>query len=295
MLKPFTNFNQLIINHRDKMKKLIILALFTTIIGSNSFAQQVDEHIEIFLIDAYATPELPHMFVLSFFTSEPAVTKVILEKKYEYEVSAELTELHNIKIDLTDLVFENKTVKFTIESTDSLGSISINDENDFELPFEPKIESGSSLLTFCLFGGMIFGLPAPGYVINNEGDFFSLTKEIPVLSFRSRSFHYPAAYISVEYTYIFNASAQHFFRAGYKRIFEVDFIKYIAPGLTGYTNFSGQNGVAPELTLGLFTIFNNSFTVYSRYRYNIKPKNSSVNFHEINLGLYSSFFSLYLK
>jgi hypothetical protein len=126
------------------MKKLIILVLFTTIIINNSFAQQIDEHIEVFLIDAYATPEIPHMFVLSFFTSVPAATKVILEKKYEYEVSAELTELHNIRIDLTDLSFENKTVKFTIESTDSLGSKSINDENDFELPFEPKIESGSS-------------------------------------------------------------------------------------------------------------------------------------------------------
>lgn len=277
------------------MKKIIIIVMFTTAIFSNALAQQGSEPIEIFLIDAYATPELPHTFVLSFFTSEPAVTKVILEKKYEYEVSVELAELHNVRIDLTDLMFENKTVKFTIVSTDSAGNISINDENDFELPFEPKIESGSSLLTFCLFGGMIFGLPAPGYVHNNEGDFFSLTKEIPVLSFRSRSFHYPAGYISVEYTYVFDASAKHFFRAGYKRIFEVDVIKYIAPGLTGYTNFSGQNGVAPELTLGLFTIFNNSFTVYSRYRYNIKPKDSSVNFHEINLGLYSSFFSLYLK
>lgn len=120
---------------------------------------------------------------------------------------------------MSELSFESKTVKFTIESIDRLGKKSVNNENDFELPFEPKIESGSSLFTFCLFGGMIFALPAPGYVHNNEGDFFSLTKEIPVLSFRSRSFHYPAGYISVEYTYIFDASAKHFFRAGYKRIF----------------------------------------------------------------------------
>lgn len=92
MFKPFTNFNQLIINLTDEMKKLIIIVLFTTLNYMNSFAQQEDEHIEIFLIDAYATPELPHTFVLSFFTSEPAVTKVILEKKYEYEVSAELSD-----------------------------------------------------------------------------------------------------------------------------------------------------------------------------------------------------------
>lgn len=277
------------------MKKILILLILSAGYGFNCFAQQEDEHIEIFLIDAYATPELPHTFVLSFFTSEPAVTKVTLEDEYEYDVSTELTELHNVKIDLTELKFNSKTVKFTIISTDSMGKKSINDENDFELPFEPKIESGSSLFTFCLFGGMIFGLPAPGYVNNNDGEFFSLTKEIPVLSFRSRSFHYPAGYISVEYTFIPKASAKHFFRTGYKRIIEVDIIKYIAPGVTAYTNFSGQNGISPEISLGLFTLFNDSFTVYSRYRYNIKPKDKSANFHEINLGLYSSFFSFYLN
>lgn len=259
-----------------------------------SFAQQ-EEPIEVFLIDAYATPEIPHTFVLSFFTSEPSVTKVKLENKYEYEVSTEFSEIHNISIDLSKLEFNKKTVKFNIESTDSLGNTSINDEYDFDLPFEPVIESGSSLFTFCLFGGMIFALPAPGYVHNDFGDYFSLTKEIPVLSFRSRSFHYPASYISIEYTYIFKANSRNFFRAGYKRLFELDFIKYISPGLTAFTNFKGQNGIAPEVSLGLFTIFNNSFTVYSRYRFNYKPNDNSANFHEINLGLYSSFFSFYLK
>jgi len=259
-----------------------------------SFAQQ-EEPIEVFLIDAYATPEIPHTFVLSFFTSEPSVTKVKLENKYEYEVSTEFSEIHNIRIDLSKLEFNKKTVKFNIESTDSLGNTSINDEYDFDLPFEPVIESGSSLFTFCLFGGMIFALPAPGYVHNDFGDYFSLTKEIPVLSFRSRSFHYPASYISIEYTYIFKANSRNFFRAGYKRLFELDFIKYISPGLTAFTNFKGQNGIAPEISLGLFTIFNNSFTVYSRYRFNYKPNDNSANFHEVNLGLYSSFFSFYLK
>jgi hypothetical protein len=258
------------------------------------YAQQ-EEPIEVFLIDAYATPEIPHTFVLSFFTSEPSVTKVKLENKYEYEVSTEFSEIHNIRIDLSKLEFNKKTVKFNIESTDSLGNTSINDEYDFDLPFEPVIESGSSLFTFCLFGGMIFALPAPGYVHNDFGDYFSLTKEIPVLSFRSRSFHYPASYISIEYTYIFKANSRNFFRAGYKRLFELDFIKYISPGLTAFTNFKGQNGIAPEISLGLFTIFNNSFTVYSRYRFNYKPNDNSANFHEVNLGLYSSFFSFYLK
>lgn len=276
------------------MKKLFIILIPLLVYWNNSFAQQEGEHIEIFLIDAYATPELPHTFVLSFFTGIPAVTKVTLEDKYSYTVSDELAEMHSVRINLTDLQFDNKTVKFVIESTDSIGNISVNDEYDFELPFEPEIKSGSSLLTFCLFGGMIFGLPAPGYVNSNSGEYFSLTKEIPLLSFRSRSFHYPAGYISVEYTHILNAPSANYLRLGYKRFIEIDFLKYILPGITTYTNFSGQNGFAPEISLGLFTIFNNSFTVYSRYRYNFKPGDSSVNYHEINLGLYSSFFSFYL-
>lgn len=260
-----------------------------------SFAQQETELIEIFLIDAYATPELPHTFVLSFFTSEPAITKVTLEKKYEYEVSSEFSEIHNISIDLTHLEFENRTVKFSIMSVDSIGNISINDEYDFDLPYEPKIESGSSLLTLCLFGGMIFALPVPGYVNNDSGEFFSLTKEIPIISFRSKSFNYPAGYLAIEYTYIFNAINKSFFRTGYKRLIELKHLRYISPGITAFTNFNGQNGLSPEISVGLFTIFNNTFTVYSRYRFNFKPGDTNANFHEVNLGLYSGFFSFYLK
>lgn len=275
-----------------KIKIVFLIILLNGIVP----AQQESVPIEIFLIDAYATPELPHTFVLSFFTSEPAITKVTLENKYSFPVSEDLSEMHNLRVDLTELEFSGRTVKFTIHSTDSLGKISINDEYDFDLPFEPEIKTGSSLLTFCLFGGMIFALPAPGYVHNNSGDYFSLTKEIPLLSFRSRSFHYPAGFISFEYTYIFDAESRNFFRVGYKRLIEVGFIRYISPGLTAYTNFSGQNGISPELSFGLFTIFNNTFTIYTRYRFNYKPGgNSSENFHEANLGLYSSFFSFYLK
>ena len=273
--------------------KIILFALILSL--STAFAQEQDITFEIYLIDAYATPELPHTFVLSFFTSEAAITKVILENKYEYEISNELSEMHNISIDLSRLTFENKTVKFVIESIDSLGNKNINDEHDFDLPFEPKIKSGSSLLTFCIFGGMIFALPAPGYVHNKGEDYFSLTKEIPILSFRSRSFNYPSGYISIEYTYIFNAESKSFFRAGYKKIYEAGFLKYISPGISAYTDFKGRNGLAPEISVGWFTLFNDSFTFYTRYRFNFKPGDLSVNFHEFNLGLYSRFFSLYLN
>lgn len=273
--------------------KLILLALILSV--SITPAQDENGGIEIFLIDAYVRAEIPHTFVLSFYTDIPAKTKVILDKNYTYDVSTESSELHNAKILLTDLQFNNKIVNFVIHSEDSLGNEYESEVFDFDLPFEPDIKSGSNLFTFCLFGGMIFGLPAPGYVRFDGGNYVSLTKEIPLLSFRSKSYKYPAGYLSAEYTHIFNAPEKNFLRFGYKRFIEVKFIKYISPGITGYTNFLGHNGISPEISFGLFNILNDAFTVYTRYRFSIKPVEKLQGFHEINLGLYSSFFSFYLK
>ena len=91
----------------------------------------------------------------------------------------------------------------------------------------------------------------------------------------------------------FEAENKNFARLGYKRIFPIDYIEYIAPGITAYTNFKGQNGFGPELSVGWFTLFD-TFTLYTRYRYNFKPNGTNSNFHEINLGLYTRFLSLYL-
>jgi hypothetical protein len=72
------------------------------------------------------------------------------------------------------------------------------------------------------------------------------------------------------------------------------YLKYLSPGVSLYTNFLGNNGVAIEFSAGLFTIVD-TFTLYARYRYNLKPGDSSGNFHEMSFGLYSGFFSFYLK
>lgn len=271
--------------------KSVLYCILSTVLCANLSFSKIDS-IEVYLIDAYATPELPHTFKLSFFTSDACKSRVMIENDYEYIVAEDFTEDHNIEIELTGLSFNEKIVDFVIITEDGDGNYHESEIFDFDLPYEPEIKEGSNLLTLCLFGGAVFLLPYPGYVNDGSNNFFSLTKEIPLISFRSKSYRYPAGYLSLEYTHIFETSASNFLRAGYKQIYELPQIEYISPGISLYTNFLGNSGISPEVSVGIFTIVE-TFTFYTRYRYNIKPGDSNGNFHEINLGLYSAFFSFY--
>jgi hypothetical protein len=274
------------------MKKIFLVLFAIISLGSLVTAQEKLDYMEVFLIDAYVKQEPPYMFILSFYSNKSCMGKVIIDGKYEYVVSDTLTESHSAKIDISALKFLNKNVDFVIVTVDSLGNKFTTEQFEFDLPFEPVITEGSSLWTLGLFAASVFLLPAPGYVISDGNEYFSLTKDIPLISFRSKKGNYPAAYFSFEYTYIFNAENRNFVRFGYKKIFQTDLIEYIAPGITAYTNFAGQNGFAPEVSVGWLTLFD-TYTLYARYRYNFKPGDSNSNFHEINIGLYTRFFSLY--
>ena len=271
--------------------KIILLLVFTLFSIANLFSQS--DSIEVYLIDAYSTTVIPYTFKLSFYTSDTCKTKVILEDKYEFEVSSDFTDFHKTEIDLTELDFDGKVVDFLIISETGSGEVYRSEKFDFDLPFEPQIKSGSDLFTLCLFGSAIFLLPYPSYVFDGHSSYFSLTKEIPVISFRSRSLNYPSGYLSLEYSYIFDAQERNFLRAGYKRIVELPHIEYVSPGITLYTNFKTNQGISPEISVGLFTI-KDTFTFYGRYRYNITLHSAGKNFSEIYIGLYSGFFSLYL-
>ena len=89
-------------------------------------------------------------------------------------------------------------------------------------------------------------------------------------------------------------AAKNYLRAGYKQLYEIPYVEYLSPGVSLYTNFLGNNGIGLETSIGLFTIVD-TFTLYTRYRFNIKMGDTPGNFHEISLGLYSSFFSFYLN
>ncbi|MBT8386970.1 MAG: hypothetical protein KJO12_06120 [Ignavibacteria bacterium] len=264
--------------------------VFTSI---NLYSQETDS-IEIYLIDAYVKPELPHKFTLSFFTSDLCKSKVVIDDNYEYTVNNEFSDMHKMEIEITDLKFSDKIVDFIIITEDEAGDKNISEIFDFDLPYEPEIKKGSGFLQVCLFAGAIFLLPYPSLLFQKEESYFSLTKEIPIFSFRSKSRRYPAGYLSLEYSYIFNAAARNYLRAGYKQLYEIPYVEYLSPGVSLYTNFLGNNGIGLETSIGLFTIVD-TFTLYTRYRFNIKMGDTPGNFHEISLGLYSSFFSFYIN
>ena len=269
-----------------------IFILFFLLLSPLYLLAQSDS-IEVYLIDAYCTREIPYTFKLSFYTSEECKSKVVLDEKYEFDVSNELTDFHKKEIDINNISFSGKIVYFTIITETESGEKFESEKFDFDLPFEPQIESGSDLFTLCLFGSVIFLLPYPSYAFDNNSSYFSLTKEIPFISFRSRNLNYPSGYLSIEYSYLFNNDDPSYLRLGYKKLFEVSHIEYLSPGLSLYTNFDLNQGVSPELSVGLFTI-EDTFTFYVRYRYNFTLQSNGKNFQEINIGLYSGFFSLYL-
>ncbi len=275
------------------MKKILLLPIFIFALSFNLFSQTGDdEKTQVYLIDSYITQETPHKFILSFFTSERVKAKVVLEKKYEFDVSKRFTEDHKIEIEIDRLEFDSLRIPFVIHVEDSLGKKSRSDRYDVEFPFEHRIKSGSTtnrLLT-CCFGGVIFGLPSPTYVRMNDKNYFSLTKEVPIVSFYNESFGLPFGYFAAEYSYIFEAERKNYFRIGYKQIFETSKIRFISLGLNGITDFSGYNGISPEVSLGLFKFYE-VFTVVSKYRYNFVPGKANSDFHEISIGLYSNFFT----
>lgn len=274
------------------MKFIFILIIGLTV--NSIIAQTEVDSIEVYLIDAYVKPEPPHKFILSFFTSDISKSKVILDDRYEYVVSENFSERHITDIELTGINFADKIVYFVIITEDKSGNKITSEVFDFDLPYEPEIVGGSGIVQLCMFGAAIFLLPHPTWVIQEGKSFFSLTKEIPILSIRSKSLHYPSDYISLEYSFIFDADEKNILRAGYKHLFDLPPFEFLSPGVSIYTNFFGNTGVGIEATAGLFTIVD-TFTFYTRFRYNIKPGDASGNFYELSAGLYSSFFSFCLN
>lgn len=266
--------------------------LFAALIFLTNMAYSQEDSIEVFLIDSYVTPEKPHKLIVSFYTSIPAIADIIIDKTYRFKVSNEFTDQHKTEIETDDMKLRSKSVNFIIVVEDSAGNSNSSELYEFAMPYEPDVEGGSDLFTLCLFGGTIFLLPSPSYVFTEEENYFSLTKEIPVVFIRSAGIGYPTGYFSLEYTHIFNAPVKNLFRYGYKHLIEIPEIEYLSPGISGFTNFKGFNGVSPEISVGFFRLAN-IFTVYGRYRYNFKPGESGSDFQEVSIGLYSGFFALY--
>ncbi|MEI7812035.1 MAG: hypothetical protein WCJ01_06370 [Ignavibacteria bacterium] len=286
------------------MKKVLFFLVFT-LFGSfqNSFSQEDTTEskgkIEVFLIDSYITPEKPRKFILTFYTSDSCRSRIMLDNKYAFEISPVPAGEHKAEIDVSALKFDSTDIPFVIHILDKDGVADSSEKYEVAVPNYLKQEAtaaegaGSNLFLMCCLGGTVFGLPSPTYVVWGGNRYFSLSKEIPVLSLQTRSYKYPTGYFSVEYSYIFDAPKKNFLRAGYKHIFDMPYIEYLSPGVNFFTDLKGFNGISPEISVGWFKIYD-LFTLYTRYRYNYKPGESGGDFHELSVGLYSGFFTFHL-
>lgn len=257
-----------------------------------SYSQEVEE-IDIFIINSFVTPEVPHIFSLSFYTSEVVKSEIIIDNKYEIKISDEYLEDHSVKIDFTKYKFTKSEVSYTIIVEDKNGKKIESEVNEIILPYDEFIETkeGSNPITTLLLGIGLYLLPSPNLVMYQNQKYFGITKDIPIITFYSSGYSQPSANINLEYSHIYNAPISDILRVGYKQIFYVDYIEFISPGVSTFTNFNGFNGIGTEVSLGLFNFYD-AFTVYSKYRFNFQPTNFDNNFHEISLGLYSHFFTI---
>jgi hypothetical protein len=257
-------------------------------------------NIEVYLLDSYITPEHPYKLVVSFLTSDSCFSEIKLLGLKTLRISDKLTDNHRIEFELYEL--EEKLTSIEYKLYVWIGEHEISESQIYEVEVPKYIllseESSHGLLQLCCMGGIIFGIPSPTLVIQNDESYFSLTKEIPLFAFYSSNFNYPFGYISLEFAHIFKSERENFLRIGYKQLFQTKPIQYVSLGVSFFSDLNGFNGLSPELSLGLFQI-ENVITFYSKYRYNFQPTKSTFipsngrsDFHEISIGLYSSFFSL---
>jgi len=284
------------------MKKhfLIIALLFFTVNILPQQAESAPDSIEVSIVDSYITPDTPPVFQLSFFTSDSCKTKLVIEGKGEFIVSETFTDSHKKDMDITPLKIKTPSFNYYIICEKKDGTKQKSERYEAEMPVEKVVENNSNFLTTCLFGGVVFLIPTPVYVYSKdagEKQLFGLSKELPIVSFYSGVEKYPVGYFSAEYSHIFHSDSKftpkNTFRYGYKHIIPIPVFEYVSPGVSGFTNFKGFNGISPELSVGLFEVYH-VFTVNLKYRFNFQPDVKNTQFHEISIGIFSSFFSLHL-
>ena len=263
---------------------LIFLSTF------NLYSQNGD--IQLIIIDSFIPPEQPLTLNLSFFTSEPTTSKILISNEFEFVTTEEFTSQHNIKIDISNIAVDNMILQAIIIVTDSMNQITKSEELLIDYPKIIKVEKESNFLLFGLMFASVFIIPTPGYAYTEGENRFSLTKEIPLISFTSENINYPKSYFALELTHIYKADRSNFMRVGYRYMKEIPILKYISPGIELVTNFGGFNGIGTSFSIGLFNVLD-TFTLYTRYRYNFQPSQSDRNFSEVNVGLYTNFFSVH--
>ncbi|MDP4117401.1 MAG: hypothetical protein Q8903_14800 [Bacteroidota bacterium] len=274
------------------MNKIVAAGALLVMITFNLCAQVKMDSVEVFIINSFVDKET-NKFSLSFSTDLDYKSKVIIEDKYSYIVSDSAVQNHSVEIDLANLKFKSNAVNYRIIVTDSTGKSFDSGIFEFDLPQDVVLQDRSNILHICLFAGVVFAVPAPAVTFTHDKTYFTLTKEIPIAFIRSTGIDYPFGYFSAEYSHIFErAKKNNLLRFGYKHLIDLPGLEFASPGISGFTNFKGYNGVGAEFTVGFFKCFE-AFTLYGRYRFNFSPSVKASETNEISIGLYSGFFAFY--
>lgn len=273
-----------------KLKFILALVLLPFAFGS-LHAQR--EAIEFYVVDSYVTPETPHTFKLTFFTSDSCTTKILFNNKKRFDISRKLSDEHKFTLDLTGYAFDSTSVPFVLIAKDKFGNVFKSEEFEVELPDDASLlqsEGSGSFFNLCI-GGISLLVPSVGvYFTSIDSLKFSLSKEIPFLTFNNIGAKYPSGYLALSYSYVFKNSSKNFVGISYKKIFEFNLLEYVALGGGIYTDFKGAYGFSPDVELGLFRIFDD-YTLFLQYKFNLNISDYGGNANQIYLGLYAPFFS----
>lgn len=266
--------------------------------GQPSLFAQSDS-VEVFVIESFVSAENPGVFQITFNTSIPCKSKVLIANKFTVPVSDTLTDTHKKSIDISKFHFDSLNTTFKAVLTDANGHVQESDAFEIQLPEreEKTVEVKGGGLTSCFLGGLIYLIPNPTLNILTENNklksYWGVSKELPIFSRYEGGYNFPESFISAEYSYIPQFDHKNYIRLGYKKLFETGVGDFLVIGLNGFSNFRGSNGISPDVSWGLFEI-KDGFTLYIRYRYNTDFSKPRMEFSEVSLGLYSWFFSAHL-
>lgn len=281
---------------------IFILVFFQAgyMLQNNLIFAQEEEEFELYLIDNYLRSNEPSKLVLSWMTNIEAKSKVNIPSLGTFTASDTITDKIFFVADVTKLLAYPGDYDFYILSELDDGTEIQSEKFIFTIPnqeiqpLETKQSEFSYYFYTCCVGGSLWLVPSLGLSINNKTSKFTITKEIPLLSFGSKSAfkNYPYFYLFAGYTHTIKGDVQNIFRYGYRQMFEMKkIINYLSIGLSGFTNFKGANGISPEVSFSFLRILS-TFDLYLLYRFDKELKNGNYSSHQIQLGLYTSSFSL---
>lgn len=263
------------------------------------FAQE-EEEFELYLIDNYLRSNEPSKLVISWMTNVEAKSKVNIPSLGTFTASDTLTDKIFLVIDVSKLLDTPGDYDFSILSELEDGTEIQSEKFIFTVPnqeiqpLDTKRSEFSYYFYTCCVGGSLWLVPSLGLSMNDKTSKFTISKEMPLLSFGSSSAfkNYPYSYVFTGYTHTLKGDAQNIFRYGYRQLFELKkIINYLSIGLSGFTNFKGANGISPEVSFSFLRILS-TFDLYFLYRFDKELKNGNYSSHQIQLGLYTSSFSL---